>query len=56
MNNPAMTVGGGTAPYTFSLASGTLPAGLTLNTSTGAITGTPSATGTFTIQVKDASG
>ena len=56
VNSPAMTVGGGTAPYTFSLASGTLPAGLTLNTSTGAITGTPSATGTFTIQVKDLHG
>jgi len=32
---------GGTAPYTWSLTSGTLPAGLSLNTSTGAITGTP---------------
>ena len=56
VNSPAMTIGGGTAPYTFSLASGTLPAGLTLNTSTGAITGTPSATRTFTIQVKDVNG
>ncbi len=35
------TVVGGTTPYTFSIASGTLPTGLSLNTSTGAITGTP---------------
>ena len=35
---------------------GTLPGGLTLNTTTGAITGTPTAAGTFTIQVKDANG
>ncbi len=34
---------GGTTPYTWSLSSGTLPAGLALNTSTGAITGTPTA-------------
>jgi hypothetical protein len=34
------TIGGGTGPYTVSLGAGTLPAGLSLNTSTGAITGT----------------
>ncbi|MGA8672643.1 MAG: putative Ig domain-containing protein [Terracidiphilus sp.] len=34
---------GGTTPYTWSLTSGTLPAGLALNASTGAITGTPTA-------------
>lgn len=34
---------GGTAPYTWSLPSGTLPAGLTLKASTGAISGTPTA-------------
>ena len=33
---------GGTTPYVWSLTSGTLPTGLTLNASTGAITGTPS--------------
>jgi hypothetical protein len=55
LNSPAMTVGGGTAPYTFSVV-GTLPNGLTLNTTTGAITGTPTTSGTFTIQVKDANG
>jgi Putative Ig domain/PKD domain len=55
LNSPAPVIGGGTAPYTFSVT-GTLPGGLTLNTSTGAITGTPTATGTFTLQVKDANG
>ena len=33
---------GGTTPYTWSLTSGTLPPGLSLNASTGAINGTPS--------------
>jgi uncharacterized repeat protein (TIGR01451 family) len=47
---------GGVAPYTFSVASGSLPAGLTLNTATGAITGTPTAAGSFTVKVTDSSG
>ncbi len=38
-----LTATGGVLPYTWSLTSGFLPAGLTLNASTGAITGTPSA-------------
>lgn len=33
-------VSGGTAPYTYAVSTGTLPGGLTLNTSTGAISGT----------------
>ena len=37
---------------TWSLSSGTLPTGLTLNSSTGAITGTPTAAGTSTFTVK----
>ncbi len=50
-----MTVTGGTAPYAYSIV-GTLPPGLTLNTSTGAVTGTPTASGTFTVRVTDAVG
>jgi hypothetical protein len=39
---------GGTAPYTYSVASdGTLPAGTTLNTSTGTVSGTASTAGAF---------
>lgn len=45
---------GGTAPYTWSIISGILPAGLTLNSS-GIISGTPLAVGTlgFTVQARD---
>jgi len=35
---------GGTTPYTWTLTSGTLPNGLTLNASSGQITGTPTTT------------
>lgn len=51
---PAVTVSGGTAPYTYALA-GSLPPGMTLDSSTGAITGTPTATGDygFTVTVSD---
>lgn len=53
-----LTATGGTAPYTWSVAAGTLPGGLTLNAATGAISGTPNATGTFnfTIQAVDSTG
>jgi sugar lactone lactonase YvrE len=43
---------GGAPPYSWSLATGKLPAGLTLNPSTGAITGTPTTAGTFSFTVK----
>jgi hypothetical protein len=46
---------GGVSPYTWSVSVGSLPAGLALTPSTGAISGTPSASGTlsFTVQVTD---
>jgi hypothetical protein len=37
------SVGGGIGPYTFSITAGALPTGLSLNASTGAVTGTPTA-------------
>ena len=43
---------GGTPPYAWSLDSGSLPAGLTLNSSTGAIAGTPTAAGTSPFMAK----
>lgn len=51
----ALKATGGKTPYGWSLVSGNLPTGLTLNSSTGAITGTPSTMGTFnpTFKVTD---
>lgn len=45
-------VTGGTAPYSFGVVSGTLPTGLTLDSSTGAISGTPSGTGSYTFNIR----
>jgi hypothetical protein len=42
-----LTVGGGTAPCTFAISSGQLPAGLLLGTTTGIVSGTPATSGTF---------
>jgi outer membrane autotransporter protein len=46
------TATGGNAPYSYSVAAGSLPTGMTLNASTGVLSGTPSATGTFAFTVK----
>ena len=53
-----VVVTGGTGPFTFTVSAGSLPAGLTLNPTTGAITGTPTSAGTssFTIKVVDSTG
>ncbi|MGL6548531.1 putative Ig domain-containing protein [Aeromonas hydrophila] len=51
-----ITATGGSAPYTYAITAGSLPAGLSLNTSSGMISGTPSASGTgnFTVTATDA--
>jgi hypothetical protein len=49
---PAITVTGGTPPY----SSTDLPAGLSMNGTTGAITGTPTSSGTFNVKVTDHAG
>ena len=51
----SLIASGGTAPYTWSFVSGNIPAGLSLNTSTGLLSGTPTTTGTgtFTVAVAD---
>lgn len=43
-------------PTSYALVTGTLPAGLSLNTTTGAITGTPTAAGTASVTVKATNG
>jgi hypothetical protein len=52
------TVSGGSAPYTWSVSGGSLPPGLNLNTSSGAIGGTPSRDGSFnfSLRVTDSAG
>ncbi|GEM_PF-2214491 len=52
------TATGGTGPYTWSVAAGSLPTGLVLNPYTGQIAGTPVVGGVFTadLQVTDANG
>jgi hypothetical protein len=51
------TVAGGTAPYTFAIVSGTLPAGLSMS-SAGVVSGTPTTIGASTVlvSVADSSG
>lgn len=54
----SVSASGGTAPYTYTISSGALPAGLALNPATGLISGTPLQGGlfNFTIRATDANG
>ncbi|MGE3853974.1 MAG: Ig domain-containing protein, partial [Planctomycetota bacterium] len=60
LNNPygpvAITATGGKPTLVWSISAGALPPGVTQNTSTGALSGTPTSTGTFnfTVRVQDA--
>ncbi len=50
---------GGLSPYTWSVTSGTLPAGISLNSTTGVLSGTPTGSGgsfSFTLNVTDSLG
>ncbi len=54
--NGALIGSGGVLPYVYAISAGSLPPGLSLNTTTGAITGTPTTPGRFefTAAVTDA--
>jgi hypothetical protein len=56
--NAVLTVSGGDAPYQFAVKAGSLPPGITLNPSTGSISGKPTTVGAyrFEIGVTDAPG
>src|SRR5262249_47728612 len=43
---------GGLAPYSFTLVSGSLPPGVTLSTTSGILSGTPTTAGTFVFTVR----
>src|SRR5947209_7535150 len=49
--NSVMTVSGGSAPYQFSIMSGSLPQGISLNPVTGSISGTPNNPGSYVFEV-----
>jgi hypothetical protein len=55
--NPFSSVTGGTLPYTYFISAGALPAGITINSSTGLVSGTPTttySTANVTFSVQDA--
>jgi uncharacterized repeat protein (TIGR02543 family) len=53
-----LTASGGISPYTYSVTSGALPSGLSLDSNTGAISGTPDTRGiySFTVTAADSGG
>jgi len=50
--NLNQSVTGGTAPITFSVVSGALPSGIMLDGTTGAVIGTPTTAGNFSVSVR----
>lgn len=54
----SITASGGTAPYNYAVTSGQMPGGVSLDNSSGNVTGTPTAAGSFSfgVSVSDASG
>ncbi len=56
--NQTIMAAGGASPYSFSITTGALPAGLALNATTGAITGTPTSAGAanFNLRATDSNG
>ena len=54
----SLAAAGGTSPYCYAVAAGSLPAGLTLSPSTGLLSGTPTTAGAnvFTVSATDARG
>src|SRR5216683_3484108 len=49
--NAVLAVGGGKFPYHFSVKTGALPPGITLNPTTGSFSGKPTSAGTFSFEV-----
>src|SRR5882757_4503508 len=49
--NSVLTVSGGYSPYLFAIKSGSLPAGMSLNPTTGSVSGTPAVAGSYTFEV-----
>ena len=53
--NASPTLAGGTSPYTYNVETGSVPSGLTINSTSGVISGTPlgSGSGSFSVKVTD---